>query len=164
MRVGILCFVFLLFLLSSNVALVKSASWSEVTRFSDLGDYTTDYFNCSHVVWRINWNYTPSLSDPTRAGFVVKVYPRNQSVSIASILQIGNTTTKGTSYIQNQQGTFYLTIDITNLEHYTVVIEQDIESIPESSPIVLLLLFATGIVVAMILARRQGHLRSRSQR
>lgn len=149
--------MFLLFLLSSNVALVRSASWSEVARFSDLGDYTTDYFNCSHVLWRINWNYTPSPSNPTMAGFLANVYQQNGSTSISSMGHFGNTTTNGTSYI-TQQGTFYLTIQIANLEHYTIVIEQDMESVPEFPSMVLLLVFATGIVVAMTLARRQVRL------
>lgn len=154
MRVSILGFVFLLFLLSSNVALVKAASWSEVTRFSDLGDYTTDYFNCSHVIWRINWNYTPSPSNPTMAGFGVYVYSQNGNISIASILMGGNETTGGTSYILEHQGTFYLTIHIVNLEHYTVVIEQDMDSVPEFSPMILLSLLTVGMLVALIVARR----------
>ena len=156
---GILCFVFLLFLLSSNVALVASASWSEVTRFTGSGDYTSDYFNCSHVIWRINWNYTPSSNDPTLAGFGVIVYRQDGNVSIASIMQLGNTTTEGTKDIVSLPGTFYLRIDIVvDVEHYTVVVEQDMESVPEFSSMVLLLLFVTGILVAMTLARRQVRL------
>ena len=155
---GILCFAFLLFLLYSNVALVASASWVEVTRFSDLGDYTSDYFSCSHVIWRINWNYTPSSNDPTLAGFGVIVYRQDGNVSIASIMQLGNTTTEGTKDLVSLPGTFYLRIQIANLEHYTVVVEQDMESVPEFSSMVLLLLFVTGILVAMTLARRQARL------
>ena len=153
MRVGIFPFVFLFLLLTSNFA--WAASWSEVTVFQGSGDYITDYFTCNHVEWRINWNYTPSLSFPTAAGFAVYVYPKNENVSIASILEMGNTTTSGTSYLHNQQGTFYLKIDVANLENYSVVIEQDLESVPEFSLMILVPLLTAGILVSVILARRQ---------
>jgi hypothetical protein len=47
-----------------------------------------------------------------------------------------------------------LTIQIANLEHYTVVVEQDLQSVPEFPSIILLSLLTTGLVVAMILVRR----------
>ena len=98
------------------------------------------------------------LSLPTSAGFALYVYPRNDNVSIASILQMGNTTTSGTTYIHNQQGEFYLRFGVANLENYTVVIEQDTASVPEFSLMFLMLMIAIGIVTAMTLARRQGNL------
>jgi len=73
-------------------------------------------------------------------------------------MQLGNTTTEGTKDLVSLPGTFYLRIQIANLEHYTVVVEQDMESVPEFSSMVLLLLFVTGILVAMTLARRQARL------
>ncbi len=160
MRVGIRCFVFLLILLSSNVALVTSASWSEVTRFTGSGYYKTDYFTCNHVEWRINWNYKPNSSYPESAVFAIYIYPRNASSYIGVISQYGNTTTNDTTYIHNRQGEFYLKFLATNLEGYSAVIEQDMESVPEFSPMILLPLLTTGILVAMVLARRQRHLRS----
>jgi hypothetical protein len=66
----------------------------------------------------------------------------------------GNETTGGTSYILEHQGTFYLMIHIVNLEHYTVVIEQDMDSVPEFSPMILLSLLTVGLLVALIVARR----------
>ena len=149
-------FVFLFFLVFSNFAWAALVSWSEVTRFTGSGDYTTDYFTCDHVEWRMNWNYTPISNYSTLAVFAVDVYPKNQNVSITSILQIGNTSENGTSYIHNQTGEFYLQFRVTNVENYTVVIEQDLESIPEFSLTILLSLFTTGIVVAMRSAKIKG--------
>lgn len=147
--------MFLLFLQSSDVALVASASWSEVTRFSGSnGEYTTDYFNCSHVEWRIDWNYTPSPDFTEYTAFGAYVYPRNQDVIIASIFEMGNTTTNGTTYVYLRQGEFYLKISAINVENYVVVIEQNLESVPEFSPIFLLSLLMTGILVAMILGKK----------
>jgi hypothetical protein len=56
-----------------------------------------------------------------------------------------------------------LKIGIADLEHYTVVIEQDMSSsVPELPSMVLPLLFATGIVAVMILTiRRFQSLRQR---
>jgi hypothetical protein len=45
-------------------------------------------------------------------------------------------------------------IHIVNLEHYTVVIEQDMDSVPEFSPMILLSLLTVGLLVALIVARR----------
>jgi hypothetical protein len=163
MRTSVLCFVFLLFLLSSNIALVKSTSWSQVAQFSDLGDYQSDYFNCSHVLWRINWDYTPDPLNPTAAALLVTVFRQNVTMSITSAGNYGNVTTNGTSDVL-EQGTFYLTIHIANLDHYTVVVEQDLDSpVSEFSSIFLLPFFTIAIVIAVMLARRQGHIHSRSQ-
>jgi hypothetical protein len=76
---------------------------------------------------------------------------------------MGNTTTEGTEHIISLPGTFYLKIEILEVEHYTIVIEQNVESVPEFSSMVLVLVFATGIAAAMILVRRQRYLRGRSQ-
>jgi hypothetical protein len=151
LRIRIISFVLLLLL--TSIGFTLAASWSEVAQFSDLGDYTSDYFICSHLVWRINWNYTPSASNPTNAALLVTVYQQGVNVSVSSTGNSGNVTTNGTKYVL-QQGTFYLTIQIANLEHYTVVVEQDLQSVPEFPSIILLSLLTTGLAVAMILVRR----------
>jgi uncharacterized membrane protein len=162
LRVTILSFVLLFFLLTSNFA--GAASWSEVTQFTGSGDYISDYFTCNHAEWRIVWNYTPMSDYSEYARFTIDVLTRNETSLIGRISQEGNTTTNGTTYIHNQQGEFYLDFLVSNLTGYTAVIEQDMQSVPEFSPIMLLSLLTTGMLVAVILARRQGHLRSRSQR
>lgn len=136
-----------------------------MAQFSDLGDYTSDYFNCSHVLWRVNWDYTPDPLNPTYAALQVKVYQQNVSAPLYSdIGNYGDVITNGTSTVL-RVGTFQLAIHIANLEHYTVVVEQDLDSpVSEFSSIFLLLFFTTTIVIAVTLARRQGHIHSRSQR
>jgi hypothetical protein len=97
------------------------------------------------------------------ARFTVDALTRNETSLIATISQEGNTTTNGTRYIHNRQGEFYLNIYVTNVESYTVVIEQDMQSVPESSPIILLPLLTTGTLVATILSRKsRASSRSRS--
>ena len=172
LKLGVICFVFLLLLLSSNVALVRSDSWSEITRIivdwgtapNIIKSYQTGNFTCSHAEWRIVWNCTPLSINPEDAAFNILIYRTNETNYITSMNQQGNTTTNGTMYIHNHQGEFYLKFLVINLRDSTAVIEQDIESIPEFSPMFPLSLLTVGISVAMILARREVRLRSRSQR
>lgn len=77
---------------------------------------------------------------------------------MGAITQYGDTNTSGTSYIHNRQGEFYLQFMVENVESYSVIIEQDLDSVPEFSPLVFLSLSMTGILVAALSARRQGHL------
>jgi hypothetical protein len=74
--------------------------------------------------------------------------------------QQGNTTTNGTIYINNHPGEFYLKFLVYNVLDSTAVIEQDIETVPEFSPIFPLSLLMAGILVAMILARAGGGVRA----
>lgn len=123
MRSSILCSILMLFLLSSNFA--WAVPWSEVTRFTGSGDYTTNYFICDHAEWRINWNYKPNSTIPEIAVFNIYVYSRNEASLIGVITEYGNTTTVGTTYIHNRQGEFYLKFRVANLEGYNAIIEQD---------------------------------------
>lgn len=155
MRGSFVSFLLLFFILSSNLAL--AVTWSEVTQFSGGSTgQTTDHFICSHPEWRINWNYKPNSTDPTDAVFVI--YVINDTGSMGAITQYGDTNTSGTSYIHNRQGEFYLQFMVENVESYSVIIEQDLDSVPEFSPLVFLSLSMTGILVAALSARRQGHL------
>lgn len=162
MKARLLTFVLLFFLLNSSFA--WAVPWSEVTRFTGSVDYMTNHFICTHAEWRIDWNYEPNASDPRDPVFVMYIFQSNETGSIGAVTQYGNTTTNGTTYVHDRPGEFYLRFLVQNVESYTAIIEQDMGAVPEFSPMILTLMFATGIVVAMTLARRQGHLRSRGQR
>lgn len=143
-------------MLCSNLA--WAVSWRDVTRFSGSGDYTTDYFTCSHAEWAIVWAYDPISSYPQYAAFTVYVFPRDGASYIADVSQDGNTVTSGITYIHNQQGEFYLKFLVANLQLYSVTIMQDVDSVPEFSEfssMILLSLLTTGILLTMILAREK---------
>jgi len=59
----------------------------------------------------------------------------------------------GVSYIHNQKGTFYMEI-ITNAENYTIIIEQDTDSIPEFTPFALIVALITVSVLAVALSKK----------
>lgn len=132
------------------------SNWTEVTRFTGSGSetYTTTYFNCTHAEWRINWTYTPNLAYPNLTMFAIYAYPKGENNSfVGSIIKTGSTNTNGTTYIHNTQGTFYLEISVANTENYTIIIEQDIDSVPEFPLGPVLVLLAATLFIA-ILARR----------
>jgi hypothetical protein len=59
----------------------------------------------------------------------------------------------GVSYIQDQEGTFYMEI-ITNAENYTIIIEQDTDSIPEFTSFALIVALITVSVLAVALSKK----------
>ena len=162
MKVSILALVFLCLLPSINLA--WSVTWSEIARFpvywgtapNVISHSQTDNFTCSRAEWRIVWNYTPlSIVDPQYVYFNIFIYRTNETNYIMEMNQQGNTTTNGTMYINNMTGEFYLKFLVYNVLDSTAIIEQDIETAPEFSPLILLSLFATGTLATMILSRRR---------
>ena len=128
-------------------------NWVEVTRFTKesvsstwWGDPSgnTDYFNCDRVEWRVRWEYTPHPAVPQYASLYVEVYEKKddvmwrgflrakgESVLVDVFREYGMSETSGVSYIHNQTGRFYMSISGSNIEDFTIIVEQDIDSIPE---------------------------------
>jgi len=59
----------------------------------------------------------------------------------------------GTSYIQNQEGTFYMEI-ITDAESYTIIVEQDADSIPEFTPLALVVVLIAASLLVVVLSKK----------
>ena len=136
-----------------NCVFATSNNWSEVARFTYSGTdtHTTDYFTVENVDWRIRWEYVPTEF----TYFNFNVYPMGENVNfIASINPAGTGETSGTSNINNQAGTFYMKINSGNVGGYTVIVEQDLNSIPEFSSWIILPLFLTASIVALVLRKR----------
>jgi hypothetical protein len=147
---------------SSKAALVN---WVEVTRFSGIGSdslmNTTD-FTVSYPEWRILWEYTPDTEYPENAGLTVMAYSRTEPGGpVNEIFALGTANKTGTSNVHNKTGIFYLTIATSpDVLNYTLIIEQDIDSVPEYPLLTLALLVfvVTSLIMASI-----GH-RSRDVR
>jgi hypothetical protein len=159
LRVVTLCSILLLIFLSSSIALTGAASWSEVIQFTGSAGQDTPYFSCGHMEWRILWSLTLGSQGST-GGIVAYVYD-NRGDLVTTIAPWMNGARSGETYIHNHEGTFYLSISTINVASYTLTIEQDTESVPEFSPLTLLLL-SIGLSIATIAATKQGHLCSRS--
>ena len=131
--------------------------WSEVAMFSGSGteNYTSDYFSCDYEEWRIRWEYVPSSQQPDLAFFSVFTYPKNEgdrgATYVNEIMKTGTADTNGTSFIHNYQGTFHMYIDVEETESYTIIVEQNLNSIPEfpSWTILPLVIVATLIGISI---------------
>ena len=135
----IIAVVFSLFLLGSLAGFVfaSSVNWFEVARFTGYGTnaYSTNEFICNHAEWRIIWEYIPNSQDSNLTLFAVFVYPIQQGFRgptyLDSIIRNGTEDTKGISFIHDYHGTFTLNINAVDTESYSIIIEQNIDSIPE---------------------------------
>ena len=141
-------------------AYTSVTNWSEVARFSGLGseNYTSDYFSCDYEEWRIRWEYVPSSQQPDLAFFSVFTYPKNDDIRGATyvneIMKTGTADTNGTSFIHNYQGTFHMYIDVEETESYTIIVEQNLNSIPEFPSWIILPLILTIIVFSVLVKRK----------
>ena len=130
----------------TNFVFAKSDNWSEVTTISGKGSITTTApFTCNNAEWRIRWEVEP------QSGFLAAyIYPdESHAAWFESIIKVPeNNETNGTLYIQDNNGSFYLDILATAETTYTLIVEQNMESIPEfPSWIILPLLLVSSIIV-----------------
>lgn len=142
----------------SKIASATPPNWSEVVRFtgSTSEHYTTDYFTCNHVEWRIRWEYVPDPSYSNFTRFMVFTYPQGEdTLFIDSIYKAGASDTEGISYLHNNKGTFYMEINVLYTQSYTIIVEQDLDSIPEFPSLIILPLFMFASLLAVLVYRRK---------
>ena len=134
-------------------------NWVEVTRFIGTKGFTTDIFVCYHPEWRIRWEYDPGHGHfPELAILQVTTYKEGESSKYFNqILEVPNGNLNGVELL-NQSGTFYLEISTGIIESYTIIVEQNIESIPEFLSWAILLLL---IVVTLVGVTVRNHIRKR---
>ena len=146
----------------TSEVLPTSADWNEVTRFSGSGSekYTSDYFTCDYEEWRIRWAYVPTTQQPDFAFFSVFTYPESEgdrgATYVNEIMKTGTADTNGTSFIHNYQGTFHMYIDVEETESYTIIVEQNLNSIPEFPSGTILPLFLIATFVGIIVRKKQS--------
>jgi len=163
MRIDIVVFVLMCSMSAlaiSNIVLATPENWSEVTRFTGAGTayYTTEDFSCSHAEWRIRWSYTPWQTYPGLTVFNVDAYSKVDNTLVASVFPNSTETREtksGISYVHNNQGTFYCKINVVVTQDYTVIIEQDLDSIPEFPSFLIMPLFIVITLLAVIIQRRK---------
>lgn len=111
----------------------SESNWVEVIRFTGgSGITTTEPFTCDYAEWRIRWEYelrTENPEDPP--GLEVCVYTQEyHSPYFEHLNNWGPEETNGTLIIHDKNGTFHLAI-ICGVPSYSVIIEQNLDSIPE---------------------------------
>jgi len=153
----ILCLVLSVF--SSGIAFASSETWVEVTRFTeDDKFFQTEPFTIEHVEWRIRWEYEPEPEVPDEhPAFYVYVYSQESpGTYFETILKKGTNETNGTLYIHNRNGTFFLIV-IRAVTSFTLIIEQDLTSIPEFPSWTPLLIMLVAVVVVAVVYRHRLH-------
>lgn len=157
-------FALLLFLLgslslfTSGAVFASSGNWIEVAKLTGGGGIgTTDQFTCDHVDWRIRWEIEPKVDSPERASFLVYVFPYSEHFRreawFESIEHYGAEETSGTLYIYNHSGSFDMDV-LASIETYTMIIEQDVESIPEFQPWMVLPITVIATLIVAVTKRK----------
>lgn len=152
--------IFSVVLIESKIAFASPENWTEVTKFTGSGteQYTTNYFTCNHVEWRIRWEYIPDNQYPEFAVFNIYTFPEGEDIMfIDGIVKMGSDDTSGASYIHNNAGTFYSKINVANTESYTIIIEEDLDSIPEVITPTALLLLIVASSLTLLTYRKRYH-------
>ena len=116
------------------IHLVKANHWVEVVRFTGGSTITTtEDFTCDYVDWRIRWEIEPR-NDSIRTVFRVYIFPYSDAFPrepwFESIQKYGTEETSGILYIHDHNGSLDMDV-LASLESYTLIIEQDLDSIPE---------------------------------
>jgi hypothetical protein len=146
--------LFSFFLLSSlliPLVFCSSENWIEVARFTETGQGSTktETFECSHVDWRIRWSFLSSINEPPLI-FAMTVYN-----SSGKIVDFFITTVQGSGTLDyNRTGSFYLNIRVNYVQNYQVIVEQNIDSIPEFPSWTILPFFLIATVCAIIVKKR----------
>ena len=127
------------------------ADWIEVLRFNEngLSTETTETFVINHVDWRIHWIFESNV-DPPPTVFTITVYDSKDKVVDFFVTAFeGN----GTLYY-NTTGSFYLKIRKNYVENYEVIVEQNIDSIPEFPSWIILPMFLTSTLTILGFKRK----------
>jgi hypothetical protein len=143
----VVLFCFCLLMSAPGIVFASSGNWVEVITFTS-PDYlgSSSHFTVDYVDWRIRWEINPSNSSEGPS-FTVHVLPDSRSKEI-SYLTTHETT--GILNIYNHSGSFYLFVSIRNVDNCKLIIEQNIESIPEFPSWIILPLFVTTTLAVII--------------
>ena len=133
-------------------------NWVEVARFNGtIWPESTEHFKVDYFDWRINWSYTPRLSDLINP-YIFRLDVKNASGYIVELLLASNQIS-GTLNM-NQTGEYYLYIDPMHAETYSITIEQNIEAIPEFPSMTILVSGLLMITIISIIYRHKRKLES----
>ena len=147
-------FSFLILCAIPNMVLSQEENWVEVAEFSQgqpwFGDTTS--FKIDYSQWRILWEYEIDLVNLTAFFFEVKHNDTGQIID--SYFNSGKLDiTQGIYNITDQKGEFYLFIG-SNAKSYSIIIEQNIDSVPEFTSL-LILPIVLGLSIVVFVARNK---------
>lgn len=139
--------------MSMTISSVKATTWVEVDRrsgspFPNLAEFSMQ-FECSHVEWRIKWSYD-AVGSPFESLLVI------QKSGDLIVYSEGYFSKSGVRNIHNEAGNFSLDITCLNMYEYTIIVEQDVDSIPEFTPVALIVGLITVSALVVVLSKKRG--------
>jgi len=145
-----------------GVACASSENWVEVIRFTGSESTQTEPFTIEHVEWRIRWNYSHQfmMHNPVAHAFVINVLEHSPEKHIISIGEWNPASENGT-WVHNENGAFYLEIWSISIDEYSIIIEQNIDSVPEFPSWAPLVAGFFAFAVLSVVCRRQFKQRKR---
>ena len=128
--VGLLCWCLLY--CNARVVFGSSENWEEETRLTGRGGMgDTKTFTVNHVDWRVRWEIKPS-NNTGETAFLAYIFTSNGYTQwVDTIQQQGTKETSGILNIQNRSGSFHFQITTGNIETYTMIIEENTNSVLE---------------------------------
>ena len=133
------------------MVLSSEDNWVEVAKFSQgqhwFGDTTS--FKIEYSQWRILWEYEIDL--PNLTAFFFEIKQKDSGQIIDEYFNSGKLDiTQGIYNITDQKGEFYLFIG-SNAKSYSIIIEQNIDSVPEFSSLMILpIVFGLSISIFIV--------------
>ena len=139
-----------------SIVFAFSDNWVEVTTFTGSGGvHSTSHFAVDYVDWRIRWEVTPGNDSERGTSFDAYVYPSSGGPQIEEMHHaIGTEKTTGTLNIYNHRGIFYIVVVTMNIADVKLIIEQNIESIPEFPSWAVLPVFLISGLVVLVYKRK----------
>jgi len=138
------------------IHLVKADYWVEVVRFTgeNLGYHTTESFSCEYDEWRVRWECVPNV-DFNLSTFIMNVETvESFNKRVDGVVNIGSDVLNGTLYINDNFGRYCLAI-VSNVPKYTIIVEQNIDSIPEFPSMIPMLLILVVLTVTLVIYKHR---------
>ena len=153
----------------SVLPFASATNWETVTTITGSVDQTTNTFKITSQEWRLQWSYTPDPQFPSLTFFGVLIYQQGESTYIDSFYVNGSTQTNGNEYIHEGKNNFHLEILDANIPSYTIIVQQDRDTISGTSNgdadpgmetnitlAVIIIVILAVIAVAILLQRRKN--------
>jgi hypothetical protein len=121
------------------IGFVKATNWVEVAKFEGNRtsiDYTkpgiyTEPFTIDSYGWHIKWEYRPDIVGDH---FEVYVYRQDEAANYIGHINSPQDGYSGTLHFYNETGTFYMRITFGLVESYSLVVEQNNDSLVSPKP------------------------------
>jgi len=146
---------FILFLIISLFPIVLAENWVEVSRYTGSGLLmgNSEPFTVDHINWRIKWDIESAVNGTDigveQFDFYVESHFDNQTIGSVT----PPTEKNGTLNFNWVSGTFHLSFP-PHVLYYTIIVEQNIDPIPEFPSWIILPLFLTATLIGILVRKR----------